>query len=131
PLTQEDAWHAAEMAGLADDIHKMPMGMHTIVSERGGTLSGGQRQRVLIARALAKSPKILFFDEATSSLDNLTQAIVIESLEKLKATRVVIAHRLTTIEKADLILVMNQGEIIQSGTYAELMQQEGLFQSMA
>ncbi|KTC95113.1 NHLP bacteriocin export ABC transporter permease/ATPase subunit [Legionella feeleii] len=131
PLTQEDAWHAAEMAGLADDIRKMPMGMHTIVSERGGTLSGGQRQRVLIARALARKPRILFFDEATSSLDNLTQAVVIESLERLKATRLVIAHRLTTIEKADLILVMNQGEIIQSGTYAELMQQDGLFQSMA
>lgn len=81
PLTQEDAWIAAEKAGLADDIRKMPMGMHTVISERGGTLSGGQRQRILIARALAKSPRILFFDEATSSLDNLTQAIVIESLE--------------------------------------------------
>ncbi|CEK10790.1 NHLP bacteriocin export ABC transporter permease/ATPase subunit [Legionella hackeliae] len=130
-LTQEDAWLAAEKAGLADDIKKMPMGMHTVISERGGTLSGGQRQRVLIARALAKNPKILFFDEATSALDNLTQSIVIESLEQLKVTRLVIAHRLTTIEKADLIVVMNQGEIIQSGSFSELMQQEGLFQIMA
>ena len=95
--------------------------MHTIVSERGGTLSGGQRQRVLIARAMARKPRILFFDEATSYLDNLTQSVVIESLERLKATRLVIAHRLTTIEKADLILVMNQGEVIQSGTYSELI----------
>jgi NHLM bacteriocin system ABC transporter ATP-binding protein len=131
PLTQEDAWHAAEMAGLADDIRKMPMGMHTIVSERGGALSGGQRQRVLIARALAKRPKIIFFDEATSSLDNYTQSIVIKSLEQLKTTRIVIAHRLSTIEKADFILVMHQGKIIQSGTYNELMKEEGLFQRMA
>ncbi len=130
-LSQEDAWHAAEMAGLADDIKKMPMGMHTIISERGGSLSGGQRQRVLIARALAKKPKIIFFDEATSSLDNYTQSIVIDSLEQLKITRVVIAHRLSTIEKADLILVMHQGKIIQSGTYSELMNEEGLFQIMA
>ncbi|MCL9684246.1 NHLP bacteriocin export ABC transporter permease/ATPase subunit [Legionella maioricensis] len=131
PLSQEDAWHAAEMAGLAEDIRKMPMGMHTIISERGGSLSGGQRQRVLIARALAKKPKIIFFDEATSSLDNNAQSIVIESLEQLKTTRVVIAHRLSTIEKADLILVMNQGKIIQTGTYSELMKDEGLFQIMA
>ncbi|KTD08139.1 NHLP bacteriocin export ABC transporter permease/ATPase subunit [Legionella jamestowniensis] len=131
PLTQEDAWIAAEKAGLADDIRKMPMGMHTVISERGGTLSGGQRQRILIARALAKSPRILFFDEATSSLDNLTQAIVIESLEKLNVTRLVIAHRLSTIEKADLILVMQQGEVVQSGSYIELMKVEGLFQTMA
>jgi len=85
----------------------------------------------LIARALAKKPKILFFDEATSSLDNMTQSIVIQSLEQLNATRVVIAHRLSTIEKADLILVMQQGKIVQSGTYSQLMEEEGLFQTMA
>ncbi|HRD70020.1 MAG TPA: NHLP bacteriocin export ABC transporter permease/ATPase subunit [Legionella sp.] len=130
-LTHEEAWEAAEQAGLAEDISKMPMGMHTIVSEKGGSLSGGQRQRVLIARALAKKPKILFFDEATSSLDNMTQSIVIQSLEQLNATRVVIAHRLSTIEKADLILVMQQGKIVQSGTYSQLMEEEGLFQTMA
>ncbi|KTC99630.1 NHLP bacteriocin export ABC transporter permease/ATPase subunit [Legionella erythra] len=130
-LSLDEAWEAADRAGLAADIDKMPMGMHTVISERGGTLSGGQRQRVLIARALAKKPRLLFFDEATSALDNVTQAIVIQSLAALNITRVVIAHRLTTIEKADLILVMDQGEVVQSGTYQQLMDKDGLFRQMA
>lgn len=130
-LSQEEAWRAAERAGMKEDIEAMPMGMHTLVSERGGTLSGGQRQRTLIARALAKNPRILFFDEATSALDNRTQSIVMKSLEELAITRIVIAHRLTTIQKADLILVMDQGEIVQKGTYQQLMAEPGLFKSMA
>ncbi|KTD47029.1 ABC transporter [Legionella rubrilucens] len=130
-LSLDEAWDAADMAGLAADIEKMPMGMHTVISERGGTLSGGQRQRVLIARALAKKPRLLFFDEATSALDNVTQTIVIQSLAKLNITRVVIAHRLTTIEKADFILVMDQGEVVQCGSYSQLMAEDGLFRQMA
>jgi ABC-type bacteriocin/lantibiotic exporter with double-glycine peptidase domain len=130
-LTHEDAWEAARMAGFDQDIHQMPMGMHTVVSEGGGTLSGGQRQRLLIARALARRPRILFFDEATSALDNRTQAVVGESLEKLRATRVVIAHRLSTIMNADRIIVLDKGRVIQAGSYADLMEQEGLFRELA
>jgi ATP-binding cassette subfamily C protein len=97
-LTLDDAWNAAAMAGFDGDIREMPMGMQTIISEGGGNLSGGQRQRLLIARALANKPRILFFDEATSALDNQTQEIVSCSLENLRVTRVVIAHRLSTTE---------------------------------
>ena len=97
--TIEDAWSAAERAGLAEDIRAMPMGMHTYVSEGGGTLSGGQRQRLMIARAIVNKPKILFLDEATSALDNRAQAIVTESMDKMEATRIVIAHRLSTIQQ--------------------------------
>ena len=86
PLSIDDAWVAAEMVGLADDIRAMPMGMHTMISEGASNISGGQRQRVLIARSIVNRPRIIVFDEATSALDNRTQAIVTESLEKLKAT---------------------------------------------
>ncbi|MCB9452142.1 MAG: NHLP bacteriocin export ABC transporter permease/ATPase subunit [Anaerolineaceae bacterium] len=127
-LTQEDAWEAAEMAGLADDIRQMPMEMHTVISAGGSTLSGGQRQRLLIARAIAMKPRILLFDEATSALDNATQETVSSNLERLDATRVVIAHRLSTVVGADRIIVLDKGRIAQEGTYDELMrQQDGLF----
>jgi len=126
-----DAWEAAKMAGLEDDIRQMPMGMHTVLSEGGSTLSGGQRQRLLIARAIVKRPRILYFDEATSALDNKTQTIVSESLERLKSTRVVIAHRLSTIVNADRIYVMDKGQIIESGTYDELMMRDGMFAELA
>ena len=109
----------------------MPMGMHTVISEGGGGLSGGQRQRLMIARAIASRLRILLFDEATSALDNQTQAIVSRSLEALDATRVVIAHRLSTIVKADRIFVLEAGRVVQSGTYAELIAQEGLFAKLA
>jgi NHLM bacteriocin system ABC transporter ATP-binding protein len=131
PLTLDDAWQAAEMAGLAEDIRGMPMGMHTVISEGGGGLSGGQRQRLLIARAIVGRPRILLFDEATSALDNQTQAIVGQSLEKLQATRIVIAHRLSTILNADKIFVFDKGVVVQCGTYDELMAQEGLFAELA
>jgi ATP-binding cassette subfamily C protein len=131
PLTLDDAWQAAEMAGLAEDIKGMPMGMHTVISEGGGGLSGGQRQRLLIARAIVGRPRLLLFDEATSALDNQTQAIVGQSLEKLQATRIVIAHRLSTILNADKIFVFDKGVVVQSGNYEELMAQEGLFAELA
>jgi len=126
-LTMDEAWSAAKMAGLADDIATMPMGMHTVVSEGGTNLSGGQRQRLLIARALALRPRILLFDEATSALDNRTQAIVSESLEQLNVTRIVVAHRLSTIRNADRIYVMQNGRLVQQGNFDQLADQEGLF----
>jgi len=126
-ITFEEAWSAAAMAGLAQDIEQMPMGMHTIVSEGGSNLSGGQRQRLLIARALIGKPKIILMDEATSALDNHTQGVVTQSLETLNTTRIVIAHRLSTIRQADRIYVLEAGEIVQVGSFAELIDQEGLF----
>ena len=126
-LTLDEAWEAAEMAGIADDIRNMPMGMQTMVGEGGAGLSGGQRQRLMIARAIAPKPKILMFDEATSALDNVTQRIVCESLEKLKCTRVVIAHRLSTIRTCNRIVVLDQGKIAEDGTYEELIAQGGIF----
>lgn len=114
-------------AGLEEDIKKMPMGLYTNLMEDAGTISGGQKQRILIARAIVNKPKIIFFDEATSSLDNITQAIVCESLERLNATRVVIAHRLSTIVNCDRILVIDNGEIVEQGTYKELVGNKGLF----
>jgi NHLM bacteriocin system ABC transporter ATP-binding protein len=131
PATQDDAWEAARMAGLDEDIRKMPMGMHTMVSDGGGTLSGGQRQRLMIARAIVGRPRILLMDEATSALDNRTQAIVSESLDRLRATRVVIAHRLSTIIHADRIHVLVAGEIVESGNFDELMALDGVFAAMA
>lgn len=117
--------------GLEADIAKMPMGIHTYLSEGGGTISGGQQQRILIARAILSNPKILLFDEATSALDNLTQDMVCESLEKMHTTRIVIAHRLSTIRKCDRILVMNEGRIEEEGNYEELMAKGGLFCQLA
>lgn len=126
-LTLDEAWEAAEMAGLADDIRSMPMGMFSLVSEGQGGISGGQRQRLLIARAIAPKPRILMFDEATSALDNVTQKIVSESLAKLKCTRIVIAHRLSTIRQCDRILVLDKGHIVEDGSYDELIAKNGFF----
>ena len=126
-LTLDDAWEAAELAGIAEDIRHMPMGMNTLISEGSGGISGGQRQRLMIARAIAPKPKILMFDEATSALDNLTQKRVSESLEALKCTRIVIAHRLSTIRQCDRIIVLDQGKIIEDGTYQELIDRGGFF----
>ena len=125
--TMDDAWAAARSAGLAEDIEQMPMGMHTLVSEGGTNISGGQRQRIMIARALVMKASILIFDEATSALDNQTQHIVTASLNKLKVTRIVVAHRLSTIRTADRIYVIENGRVVQEGTYEALMQEPGLF----
>ena len=123
----EDAWRAAKMAGFDEDINSFPMQMHTIISEGGGNLSGGQRQRLVIARALALNPKILLLDEATSALDNRTQAIVSASLDKLAVTRIVVAHRLSTIRSADRIYVIKAGRVVQKGSFDELAAQPGVF----
>jgi len=126
-LTLDEAWEAAEIAGMADDIRDMPMGMQTIISEGQGGISGGQKQRIMIARAVAPKPKILFFDEATSALDNKTQKQVSNALDALKCTRVIIAHRLSTIRHCDRILVLEGGNIIEEGNYEELMAKNGFF----
>ncbi|MFM7425951.1 MAG: NHLP bacteriocin export ABC transporter permease/ATPase subunit [Elainella sp.] len=127
PISVTEAWEAAEMAGFADDIRSMPMGMYTFVNEGGTNLSGGQRQRLMIARSLALKPNILLFDEATSALDNQTQAIVTQSLDRLGVTRIVVAHRLSTIRNADRIYVIQAGQVIQRGSFSELANQPGLF----
>lgn len=129
--TLDDAWEAARLAGLDAEIRQMPMGMYTVVTEAEGTLSGGQRQRLMIARAIVAKPRILLFDEATSALDNTTQATVTQSLARLKSTRIVIAHRLSTVMGADRIYVLQRGKIVQQGAYAELLQQPGLFADLA
>lgn len=130
-IPMDAVMEAVRLAGLEEDIARMPMGLHTMLFGPNGGLSGGQRQRVLIARAIVLKPRILLFDEATSALDNRTQAIVSNSLKTLNATRVVIAHRLSTILEADRIHVMDQGRIVQAGTFAQLMRQRGLFRILA
>ncbi|MGI8604335.1 MAG: NHLP bacteriocin export ABC transporter permease/ATPase subunit [Verrucomicrobiales bacterium] len=130
-ITIEQAMEAASMAGLDEDIKKMPMGMHTVVSEGGGGFSGGQKQRLMIARALVNKPRMLFLDEATSALDNRSQAIVTQSMDRLQATRVVVAHRLSTIMNADCIFVLVDGRVTEQGSYHELMALDGHFAELA
>ena len=126
-MTIKQAWEAAEIASIADDIRAMPMGMHTLISEGHGGISGGQRQRLMIARAVAPKPKILIFDEATSALDNITQKKVSDAIDSLKCTRIVIAHRLSTIRHADRIVYLEKGKIVEDGTYEELIAKGGYF----
>ncbi len=126
-LSLADAWEAAKIAGLDDDIRNMPMGMNTLIAEGSGGISGGQKQRLLIARAVAPKPRILIFDEATSALDNITQRQVSEALDRMKCTRVIIAHRLSTIRQCDRIIVLEGGKIIEDGTYDELIAKQGFF----
>ena len=126
-LTMDEAWEAAELADIADEIRAMPMGMHTVIAEGGGGISGGQKQRLMIARAIAGKPRILMFDEATSALDNITQKKVSEALDSLKCTRIVIAHRLSTIRHCDRIIVLDKGRIVEDGTYDELVALGGCF----
>jgi ABC-type bacteriocin/lantibiotic exporter with double-glycine peptidase domain len=130
-LSLDEAWNVARLVGLDQDIRDMPMGIHTGLLDGGATLSGGQRQRILIARALVRKPRILLLDEATSALDNRTQGVVTDTLGKLSITRIVIAHRLSTIQSVDRILVMERGCLIETGTYDELMNQNGAFAALA
>ena len=129
-LSMDAAWEAAETAGIAEDIREMPMGMFTMISEGEGGISGGQKQRLLIARAIAPKPKILFFNEATSALDNMTQKQVSDALDKMNCTRIVIAHRLSTIRHCDRILMLDDGRIAEEGTYEELIEKNGVFADM-
>jgi NHLM bacteriocin system ABC transporter ATP-binding protein len=128
----DDAWAAARMAGVDHDIAAMPMGMNTMLLDGAPTLSGGQRQRIMIARALLARPRIILFDEATSALDNPAQAVIADSTRRLRATRIVLAHRLSSVADADRIIVLDQGRIVQQGRYHELLaDQDGLFASLA
>jgi ABC-type bacteriocin/lantibiotic exporter with double-glycine peptidase domain len=130
--TYDDALEAIRACGMEEEIEQMPMGLHTVLSEGASTLSGGQRQRLLIARAIVSRPRILFLDEATSALDNPTQRLVAESIRKLNASRLVIAHRLSTVTEADRIIVLDQGKVVQQGRYEELLAAEdGLFAFLA
>lgn len=116
------------MSGIDKDIEQMPMGMHTLIGGGSGGISGGQAQRLMIARAIAPKPRVLIFDEATSALDNITQKLVSDSLDALKCTRIVVAHRLSTIRHCNRIVVLEGGHIVQDGTYEELIaQDDGLF----
>ena len=126
-LGLKEAWEAAEIAGIADDIRAMPMGMSTVLQEGGGGISGGQKQRIMIARAVAPKPKLLLLDEATSALDNITQKQVSDALDRMKCTRIVIAHRLSTIRHCDRILVMDGGKIVEDGKYEALIKKGGVF----
>ena len=126
-LTLDDAWEAAKIASIDEDIRRMPMGMNTMISEGQGGISGGQRQRLMIARAVASKPKILMFDEATSALDNITQKNVSDAIDSLNCTRIIIAHRLSTIRHADRIIVLDKGKIVEDGNYEELIEKAGFF----
>ena len=127
-LTMDDAWVATRFAGIDDYVRSLPMGMHTVVNEYGGAFSGGQRQLLLLARAVAAKPRVVFLDEATSALDNRSQAVVMRNVEEMPATRVIIAHRLSTIRNADRILVLDEGKLVQQGTYEQLVADtEGTF----
>ncbi len=126
-LTVKDAWEAAAIAGIDEDIRNMPMEMNTLISEGGGGISGGQKQRIMIARAIAPKPKLLIFDEATSALDNITQKKVSDALDRMDCTRIVIAHRLSTIRNCSRILVIDKGHIVENGSYEELIEKKGFF----
>lgn len=129
-LSMDEAWEIAKIAGIYDDIKKMPMGMNTYLYEGQSNISGGQKQRILIARAIASNPKVLIFDEATSALDNITQNKISTALDKLKCTRIVIAHRLSTIKHCNKIIVLNDGKVAEVGTYKELMKKSTIFKDL-
>lgn len=128
-LTIEDAWAAAKLVGIAEYIEGLPMKMHSLISEAAGTLSGGQKQQILIARALAGKPKVLILDEATGALDNQGQTTIMRNLENMDITRIIIAHRLSTIQNCQRILVLDKGEIVEQGSFLELVKKKGYFAS--
>jgi ABC-type bacteriocin/lantibiotic exporter with double-glycine peptidase domain len=127
----EDVWAALELAGLKADVEAMPMGLHTLVAEGASGFSGGQLQRMAIARAVVRKPAILILDEATSALDNAMEREVSENLSRLAITRIVIAHRLSTVRRADRIIMLTDGRIAETGTFDELVARGGAFAQLA
>ena len=121
---------ACKTSNLHEDIAAMPMTYDTVVSDGGGSLSGGQRQRIAIARAVIRNPSLMLLDEATSALDNSTEKSVIENLERQRCTRITVAHRLSTVRNADLIVVMDKGRIVEQGTHAQLLAKGGLYATL-
>ena len=128
--TTDEVWKTARTAGIEREIKAMPMGMMTMVGASGSVLSGGESQRVTIARSLIGNPRIMLLDEATNWLDNESQAEVMQNLALLTSTRIVIAHRLSTLEQADRIYVMQAGKVVQSGSFSELMEVDGVFKEL-
>jgi ATP-binding cassette, subfamily B, bacterial HlyB/CyaB len=124
---------AAKLANAHDFIVSFPLGYDTVVGEMGVSLSGGQRQRVCIARALLKDPRIILFDEATSALDTESEKAIQQNMRAIlhDRTALIIAHRLSTIQHADVILVLDQGQIVESGTHRELLERKGLYYYLA
>jgi len=129
-ISLAEAWAAVELAGLGNELRALPMGLQTPVTAGAKNFSGGQQQRLAIARALAGHPRLLILDEPTSALDNSTQRHVLNSLEGLGITRFMVAHRLSTVQGADIILVMKNGALDQQGTFEELSHQPGLFRDL-
>ena len=130
-LTRPEIWAALDAAAVGDDVRAMAMGLDTPVVDGGGTVSGGQRQRILIARAVAGNPRMVILDEATSALDNITQGVVVQTFDRLRLTRLVVAHRLSTIRRADRILVLDKGQVVEEGTFDDLMAVNGIFAELA
>lgn len=126
-ISEDDVWEALKLAGIKNEVKKMPMGIHTIISEAGGNVSGGQLQRLIIARALVTKPNLMFLDEATSAMDNIVQKLVQETLENMDITRIVVAHRVSTIKNVDRIYVMEKGKIVETGAYDELIKNKKQF----
>lgn len=130
-VADERVWDLLREASLADDVRAMPLGLDTPVGEHGSALSGGQRQRLMVAAALAAEPAVMIFDEATSALDNISQSVVMRSVLASPATRIVIAHRLSTVERADRVVVLAEGRIVEEGTPDELLRVNGRFAQLA
>ena len=121
---------AARIAAFHDDVAQMPLGYDTVISDGGASLSGGQRQRIAIARAVLRQPRVLLFDEATSALDTGTEAQIVGNLRRLGCTQVTVAHRLSTVQNADMIVVMDKGRVVEAGNHAQLMQRRGAYAAL-
>lgn len=129
-ITIEEVVEACKIAQIDKEIESMPMGYHTLISDMGMNISGGQRQRIILARSIVSKPKIILFDEATSSLDSINEGNISKYLENLGCTRIIIAHRLSTIADSDIIYVLQNGEIVEEGKHEELMRENGIYSKL-